>query len=82
MNDNVGEGKQERHKVKFSCKLCIDDHLTHLCLKLVEAVRLLSLPPVFLMNPFPHNQNLALSSSNPGNVVGGSKNLSLQYGDH
>jgi hypothetical protein len=31
MNNNVGEGKKERCKVKFPCKLCIDDHLTHLC---------------------------------------------------
>ena len=29
-NNNVGEGKKERQKVKFPCKLCIDDHLTHL----------------------------------------------------
>jgi hypothetical protein len=45
MNNNVGEGKKERRKVKFPCKLCTDDHLTHLCPKLAEAVRLLSLPP-------------------------------------
>jgi hypothetical protein len=29
MNNNVGEGKKERHMVKFPCKLCTDDHLTH-----------------------------------------------------
>ena len=29
-NNNAGEGKKERRKVKFPCKLCIDDHLTHL----------------------------------------------------
>jgi hypothetical protein len=33
-NDNVGEGKKEKRKVKFPCKLCTDDHLTHLCPKL------------------------------------------------
>jgi hypothetical protein len=27
-NNNVGEGKKEKWKVKFPCKLCIDDHLT------------------------------------------------------
>jgi hypothetical protein len=43
-NNNVGEGKKERHKVKFPCKICTDDHLTHLCPKLVEAARLLYLP--------------------------------------
>jgi hypothetical protein len=29
--NNVGEGKNEKKKVKFSCKLCTDDHLTHQC---------------------------------------------------
>jgi hypothetical protein len=42
---NAGEGKKEKRKVKFPCKLCIDDHLTHLCPKLEEAARILSLPP-------------------------------------
>jgi hypothetical protein len=63
-NDNVGEGKKEKRKVKFPCKLCTDDHLTHLCPKLAEAVRLLNLPPAVLTNPFPHNQHLASSSLN------------------
>jgi hypothetical protein len=77
MNNNVGEGKKERHKVKFPCKLCIDDHLTHLFPKLAESARLLSLPLAVLMNPFPHNQHMALSSSNVGNVDGGSQNPPL-----
>jgi hypothetical protein len=50
--------------VKFPCKICTDDHLTHLCPKLVEAARILSLPPTVLTNPFPHNQHMASSSSN------------------
>jgi hypothetical protein len=54
-NNNAGEGKRERCKVKLPCKLCTDDHLTHLCPKLVEATRLLSLPLFVLTNPFPHN---------------------------
>jgi hypothetical protein len=82
MNNNVGEGKKERHKVKFPCNLCTDDHLTHLCPKLVEAARLLSLPPTVLTNPFPHNQHMASSSSNARNVVGGSQNPPTQDGDH
>jgi hypothetical protein len=52
-NNNVGEGKKEKWKVKFPCKLCKDDHLTHLCPKLEEASRLLSQPPTVLTNPFP-----------------------------
>jgi hypothetical protein len=82
MNNNAREGKHERSKVKFPCKICIDDHLTHLCPKLMEVVRLLSLPPIVLMNPFPHNQHMDSSSSNIENVVGGSQNPSLQDGDH
>jgi hypothetical protein len=81
-NDNAGEGKKEKRKVKFPCKLCTDDHLTHLCPKLVEAARLLNLPPAVLTNPFPHNQHLASSSSNTGNASGGSQNPPSQDGDH
>jgi hypothetical protein len=82
MNNNVDEGKKERRKVKFPCKLCTDDHLTHLCPKLVESVRLLPLPLAMLTNLFPHNQHMASSSSNAGNVVGGSQNPLPQDGDH
>jgi hypothetical protein len=67
--------------VNFPRKLCTDDHLTHLCSKLVEAVRLLSLPPTVLTNPFPHNQHMALSSSNAGNVASGSQNPPAQDSD-
>jgi hypothetical protein len=41
-NNNVGEGKKEKSKVKFPCKLCKDYHLTHLCQKIEEASRILS----------------------------------------
>jgi hypothetical protein len=78
---NVGEGKKEKRKVKFPCKLCTDDHLTHLCPKLEEAVRLLSLPPVVLTNPFLHNQHMASSSSNARNAVSGSQNPPTHEGD-
>jgi hypothetical protein len=81
-NNNAGEGKQERRKVKFPYKLCTNDHLTHLCPKLSEVERILSLPPVVLTNPFPHNHHMALSSSNTRNAVGGSQNPSLQDDDH
>jgi hypothetical protein len=81
MNNNAGEGKQERRKVNFPCNLYTHDHLTHLCPKLVEVARLLYFPPVVLTNPFPHNQHMASSSSNAGNVVGGSQNPPLQDGN-
>jgi hypothetical protein len=81
-NDSAGEGKREIRKVNFPCNLCVDDHLTHLCPKLVEVVRILYLPPSMLMNPFPHSQHMASSSSNNRNVTGGSQNPLLQDGDH
>jgi hypothetical protein len=73
MNNNVGEGKKEMCKVKFSCKLCKDDHLTHLCPILAESMRLVYLQPVVLTNTFPHNQHMASISSNVRNVASGSK---------
>jgi hypothetical protein len=81
MGNSVGEGKREKCKAKFPCKLSTDDHLTHLCPKLAEAVRLLAQSPVVLTNPFPHNQCLASSSSNTGNEVGGGQNQQSQDGD-
>jgi len=74
MGNNVGEGKREKSKVKFPCKICTDDHLTHMCPKLAKATRLFSQPSIVLTNPFPHNQHLALSSSNAANEVGGGQN--------
>jgi hypothetical protein len=44
-------------------------------------MRILNLPSTVLMNPFPHNQHLALSSSNTENVPGGIQNPPSQYGD-
>jgi hypothetical protein len=82
MNTNVGEGMKERRKVKFPCNICTYDHLTHLCPKLVEDARILSLPLVMLTNPFPHKQHMASISSNVRNVVSGSQNPPTQDGDH
>jgi hypothetical protein len=80
-NNNASEGKKERRKVKFPCKLCTDDHLTHSLPKLVEYARLLSLPPVVLTNPFPHNQHIASSSSNARNASSGIQNPPAQDND-
>jgi hypothetical protein len=79
-NDNAREGRKDKRKVKFPCKLCTDEHLTHLCPKLVEVARILNLPPAMLMNPFPHNQHLASSSLSTGNAPGGSQNPPSQDG--
>jgi hypothetical protein len=68
--------------VKFPCKLCKYDHLTHLCPKIEEASRLLSQPPTVLTNPFPHNQHMASGTSNTGNASSGSQNPSTHEGGH
>jgi hypothetical protein len=68
--------------VNFPCKLCIDDHLTHLFPKLMEFARILSLPPAVLTNPFPHNQHMASISLNAKNAASGSQNPPTQYNDH
>jgi hypothetical protein len=60
--------------VNFPCELCKNDHLTHLCPKLAEAMRLLSQSPSVLKNPFPDNQHLASISSKEGNATSGSQN--------
>ena len=81
LNDNAGEGKKEKRKVKFPCKICTDDHLTHLCPKLAEAARILNLVPAMLTNPFPHNQHLASISLSTENGTGGSQNPPSQDGN-
>jgi hypothetical protein len=68
--------------VKFPCKLCKDDHLTHLCPKIEESLRLLSQLLIVLTNPFPHNQHMALGSSNTENVSSGSQNPLTHEGGH
>jgi hypothetical protein len=49
--------------------------------QLVESARLLSLSLIVLKNTFPHNKHMASSSSNAGNVAGGSQNPLAQDGD-
>ena len=39
---NARGDKQPKHKVKFPCKLCKDDHLTHLCPRIEEASRFIA----------------------------------------
>ena len=39
---NAGGDKQAKRKVKFSCKLCKDVHLTYLCPRIIEASRFLA----------------------------------------
>jgi hypothetical protein len=78
---NVGEGNKEKRKVKFPCNIYTYYHLTHLCPKLEEATRILSLPPSMMTSPFPHNKHMASSSFNVGNVVSGIQNHPTHEGD-
>ena len=50
--------KQAKHKVKFSCKLCKDDHLTYLFPCIDEASRFLAQGPAVVTNTLLHNQNI------------------------
>jgi hypothetical protein len=45
-------------------------------------MRILSQTPTVLTNPFPHNQHMALSSSNARNAVSGNQNPLAHEGDY
>ena len=55
---NDGGDKYSKRKVKFPCKLCKDDHLTHLCPRIDEASRFIAQGPTVLTKPLPHNENM------------------------
>jgi hypothetical protein len=52
--NSVGKGKTKKRKVKFLCKICMENHLTHQCPQLEEVHKLLSQQQLaMLTNPFP-----------------------------
>ena len=55
---NAGGDNNFKRKVKFPCKLCKDDHLTHLCPRMEDASRFIAQGLAVLSNPLPHNQNM------------------------
>ena len=62
--NNVDGGKKEKKKVKFPCKLCHEDHLTHQCPLMDQAQKLLkSQQPAVLKDPFPQGKNSASASN-------------------
>jgi hypothetical protein len=70
--NNVGKGNTERKKLKYLCKLCVEDHPTHLCPRLAEAQKLLAQQhPAVLTNPFPHGKNLNQASVNADGGIQG-----------
>ena len=52
-NTKAGEDKQSKCKVKFPCKLCKEDHLTHLCPHMEDSSRFITQGPTMLTNPLP-----------------------------
>ena len=81
-NDNVGGDKKPKWKVKFPCKLCEQNHLTQLCPRMDEALKLIAQSPVVLTNLIPHNQNMASSASTIENGSSGSQNPSSRDVGH
>ena len=71
---NVGGDKHPKHKVKFPCKLCKDDHLTHLCPRMEDASRFIAQGPAVLTNPLHHNQNMNSRTHDPHCASGGDQN--------
>jgi hypothetical protein len=62
--NNIGKGKNEKRKVKFLCKLCMENHLTHQCPQLEEAQNLSAQQrPAMLTNHFPQGKKMAQASS-------------------
>jgi hypothetical protein len=63
--------------VRYPCKLCMEDNLTHLCPRLVEAQSFVTQQqPAVLTNPFQHGQKITqASTSTEGGIQGPSPSL-------
>ena len=73
-NTNAGGDKQSKHKVNFPCKLCKDDHLTHLCPHMEDVSRFIAQGPTLLTNPLSNNKNMNSRTIDPGCASGGNQN--------
>ena len=71
---NDGGDKKSKCKVKFPCKLCKDDHLTHLFPHMEDALRFIAQDPTVLTNPLPNNQTMNSRTVDPGFASGGNQN--------
>ena len=74
--NNAGGDKKPKWKVKFPCKLCKDDHLTHLFPQMEYASRFIAQGLVVLTNPLPHNKNMNSRTIDPHCALGGDQNPS------
>ena len=70
---NDGGDKQSKRKVKFPCKLCKEDHLTHLRPHMEDALKFIAQGLVVFTNPLPNNQNMNSRTVNPGSVSSGTE---------
>ena len=73
-NNNAGGDKKSKRKVKFPCKLCGDDHLTHLCSDMEDASKFIAQGPAVFTNPLPNNQNMNSRTVDPGCASSGTPN--------
>jgi hypothetical protein len=63
-NNSVGGCNTEKQKVRYPCNLCVEDHPTYQCPRLVEAQKFVTQQqPTMLTNPFQHGQNLTQTST-------------------
>ena len=61
--NNVEGGKKEKKKVKFPCKLCLEDHMTYKFPLIDQAQKLLKQQqPDVLEDPFAQGKNATSSS--------------------
>jgi hypothetical protein len=61
--DNAGGDNTEKWKARYPCNLCVEDHLTHICPRLVEAQKFFTQKQhAVLTNPFQHGKNLTQAS--------------------
>jgi hypothetical protein len=74
--------QERKSEGEVPCKLCKDDHLSHLCPQIEEASRLLSQMPTVMTNPFQNNQHMSSETSNTRNALSRSKNPSTHEGGH
>ena len=81
-NTNDRGGKQSKCNVKFPCKLCKNNHLTHLCPHMEYALRFIAQCPAVLTNPLPKNQNMNLRTNDPHCASGKDQNPSKSNTSH
>ena len=72
--NNAGGDKQPKCKVKFPCKLCKDDHLTHLFPHMEDASKFIRQGLALVTNHLPNNQNMNSRTVDLGCASDGTQN--------